>query len=85
MGSYTESLRTYLYNAFILDPAITKLTLWWGQETRSIQRSIRSMTLRAKKLHYARRRDKRASVGVGATAEQRPAGTEKAKPQASGR
>lgn len=81
MGSYTESLRTYLYNAFVLDPAITKLTLWWGQETRS----IRSMTLRAKKLHKARRRDKRASVGAGATAEQRPAGTEKANPQASGR
>ena len=51
LGSYTESLRTYLYNAFILDPAITKLTLWRGQETRSIQRSIRSMALRAKKLH----------------------------------
>lgn len=55
MGSYTESLHTYLYNAFVLDTAITKLTLWWGQETRSIQRSIRSMAIRAKKIHKARR------------------------------
>lgn len=72
MGSYTESLHAYLYNALFLDTAITKLTLWCGQETRSIQRSIRSTAIRAKKIHKARRGDKRASVGEGVTAEQRP-------------